>query len=181
MKIIKNNLKLIVISLLVGILFSCISVYSYHNYIAKDVVFTPDNQVWNVNNVEQALNDLYSNLNLELEFVNSDSLVGTSLSKTRTATVDLSSGNYIIFANEHAALSSPVQTVSLSSSDSSTSINTLSSESGGCLSPYHSSSSIITVFSVKSNNDFTLTITGDDGALTSGFGGGLNYIVYKIK
>lgn len=59
MKILKNNVKLF-IGIFIGILFSSVSVYAAYKYLAIDVTFTPSDSNWNVTNVEEALNDLYS-------------------------------------------------------------------------------------------------------------------------
>ena len=59
----KNNIKLI-IGIVIGILLSGITVYAA-TYISKDITFSPSDENWNVNNVEDALNELYQNNGLK--------------------------------------------------------------------------------------------------------------------
>lgn len=57
----KNNIKLI-IGIIIGVLLSGITVYAA-TYLSKDATFSPSDENWNVNNVEDALNELYQNVN----------------------------------------------------------------------------------------------------------------------
>ena len=54
----KKNYVL-VIGIIIGVLFSGVTVYAAVQYLSKDVTFTPSNSNWNVSNVEDALNHLY--------------------------------------------------------------------------------------------------------------------------
>lgn len=179
MKFIKKNIKIIVGFIVGVILASGITVYATYKYFATDVSYIKDGTEISV---EDALNELYANLNLELEFVISNSVTGT-LTTNRTASVDLSSGNYIIFANEYNA-GAPTTglntSITLSSSDANTIINMLSSKVSSYETAY-SSSSNITIFQVQSNNNFILTILGNDAGKHSTAAAGLNYIIYKVK
>lgn len=61
----KNNIGKIIIFVLGVISGTCISVYAAYNYYAKDISFTPKNENWQVDNIEDAINDLYSSQNME--------------------------------------------------------------------------------------------------------------------
>ena len=61
-KIIKNNIRVIIILMICTILFTGFGVYANY-YQAKDISFTPDNESWEVENVEDAINDLYKKKN----------------------------------------------------------------------------------------------------------------------
>lgn len=52
--------KKIIFGILIGIILTSSTVYAI-NYVAKDILFEPSNDNWNVDNVEDALNDLYLN------------------------------------------------------------------------------------------------------------------------
>lgn len=43
-----------------GIVCGSVTVYAAYKYVASDVSFTPSDEGWNVKNVEEALNNLYS-------------------------------------------------------------------------------------------------------------------------
>lgn len=62
----KSDLK-IILSFLIGILFSGITVYAATTYLSRDVSFTPSDENWKVSNVEDALNDLYEKASLNTE------------------------------------------------------------------------------------------------------------------
>ena len=62
-KFIYSNLKIIIFVIISGILFTGIGVYATTKYLAKDISFNPKNESWNVTNVEEALDELYSNAN----------------------------------------------------------------------------------------------------------------------
>lgn len=59
MKFIKNNIKIFIIIIITAILCSSISVYATYSYLAKDVSYIPSNDEFKVDNVEDALNELY--------------------------------------------------------------------------------------------------------------------------
>lgn len=61
----KNNIGKIIIFVLGVISGTCISVYAAYNYYAKDISFTPKNESWQVDNIEDAINDLYTNKDVE--------------------------------------------------------------------------------------------------------------------
>lgn len=63
-------IKIVIIIIITAILFSSISAYATYNYLAKDISYTPSNSEFEVDNVEDALNELYkskisSNINFE--------------------------------------------------------------------------------------------------------------------
>lgn len=58
----KNNLKLILVILIICVLISGLSVYATYSYFAKDIVYKDGK------NVEQALNELYEKNKLYLDF-----------------------------------------------------------------------------------------------------------------
>lgn len=55
----KKNVKLFVGFIIGGLLFGSIGVYATTQYLAKDIKFTPLNSEWNVDNVDDAINELY--------------------------------------------------------------------------------------------------------------------------
>ena len=68
-RFIKNNLKVFVTLIISGIVFTGIGVYAASQYFAKDITFTPTNENFKkengelIDNVEDALNELYSMTN----------------------------------------------------------------------------------------------------------------------
>jgi len=58
MKLMKNNIKVIA-AFILGILCCSITVYAAYNYLASEVSYTPADKSWNVNSVEEALNELH--------------------------------------------------------------------------------------------------------------------------
>ena len=66
---IKNNIKTFITVLITTIIVGSISVYAASQYFAKDITFTPTNENFKkengepVNNVEDALNELYKTQN----------------------------------------------------------------------------------------------------------------------
>lgn len=80
----KNNLKVFVAVVLSGVLFTGIGVYATTQYLAKDITFTPNNEKFEVTNVEDALNYLYMN-----------SINNVSLLETKTYLGDGVNNKYI--------------------------------------------------------------------------------------
>ena len=70
-KFIKNNLKVFIAIIITLIISSTISICAY-NYYAKDISFIPDNESWEVDNVEDTINSLYKNS--KFDFSNSELL-----------------------------------------------------------------------------------------------------------
>lgn len=62
-KLIKNNLKIITAVIISAVLFTGIGVYATTQYLAKDISFNPKDENWKVDNVEDALNELYKDRN----------------------------------------------------------------------------------------------------------------------
>ena len=79
-KFIKNNLKVFVAVVISGIVFGGIGVYAANTYLAHDISYTPSNENFDANNVEDALNELYDNseiaksINIKLQNETRDSL-----------------------------------------------------------------------------------------------------------
>ena len=56
-----------IFSFIVGaVLFGGIGVVAAYNMLAKDIKYTPSDTSWNVDNVEDAIDDLYANKNKEI-------------------------------------------------------------------------------------------------------------------
>ena len=73
-----RNIKIIIPTIIIcAVVFTSIGVYATYRYQAKDVGFVPTNENWDVESVEGALNDLYSNAYLKENNVCSDELIGT--------------------------------------------------------------------------------------------------------
>lgn len=58
-KKIKINFKIIIAIVITAIICVSTTVYASYNYFAKDIGFTPKNENWQVDNLEDAINDLY--------------------------------------------------------------------------------------------------------------------------
>lgn len=79
-KKIKANFKIIITIVITSIICISTTVYASYKYFAKDIGFTPKNENWQVDNLEDAVNDLYENKENNLvcnsyytkEFVSSD-------------------------------------------------------------------------------------------------------------
>ena len=66
----KKNSKLF-IGILIGIFLTSTSVFAANVILAKNINFTPENDSWNVSNVDDALNYLYSKKN-NITYIDSD-------------------------------------------------------------------------------------------------------------
>ena len=64
MRFIKNNIKVIIAVIITAIICVSTTVYAYGQY-AKDISFTPSTESWQVDNVEDAINDLYKMKNIK--------------------------------------------------------------------------------------------------------------------
>ena len=64
-KKIKANFKIIIAIVITAIICVSTTVYASYNYFAKDIGFTPKNENWQVDNLEDAVNDLYERKNIE--------------------------------------------------------------------------------------------------------------------
>jgi len=94
----KNNFKLF-IGIIIGALLSGVTVYAASTYLSKDVTFTPTNSEWNVSNVEEALNDLYSNSNGISDLTPYKSLTsdyGCNKCTINASITDVEKGTYIM-------------------------------------------------------------------------------------
>lgn len=60
-KKIRINFKIIIAVIITAIICVSTTVYASYNYFAKDIGFTPKNENWQVDNLEDAINDLYEN------------------------------------------------------------------------------------------------------------------------
>ena len=90
----KNNIKIIITIIICSIFFTGVTGYAVSQFYAKDIRFVSTNSNWNVDNVEDALNDLYLNSNKELALVTSFS-EGSKTTKEYTFTKDY---DYIIIS-----------------------------------------------------------------------------------
>ena len=61
MKFIKNNVDTIMLIVITSVLVMSVSVFAVYKYYAKDVAFTLSKEEWKTDNVNSALNDLYTN------------------------------------------------------------------------------------------------------------------------
>ena len=59
-KLIKNNIKVIVSIIVTAIVVGSITGVVAYNYSAKNIAYIPNDPSWNVNNVGDALKDLYN-------------------------------------------------------------------------------------------------------------------------
>jgi len=59
----KLNFNRVLFFILGGIFFSSITAYAATTILSKDVKFTPQNTAWDVENVEEAINSLYTKNN----------------------------------------------------------------------------------------------------------------------
>ena len=96
----KNNIILI---LVIGIISSfCIGSYAGYLYKAKDIEFTPNNTEWQVNNVEDAVRNLYIDSTIPLiskiSWLTNHSYSQGTRTTTRSTSLTLDSGSYIIFS-----------------------------------------------------------------------------------
>ena len=66
-KKIKANFKIIIAIVITAIICISTTVYASYKYFAKDIGFTPKNENWQVDNLEDAVNDLYEIKNIDYE------------------------------------------------------------------------------------------------------------------
>ena len=75
-KVLKNNLKTIIIAVIASIVTSVTSIFAY-SLIAEDVGFTPKDTTWNVQDVDAALNNLNLRYNqLSTHYSTEEQVVG---------------------------------------------------------------------------------------------------------
>ena len=75
-KLLKENLKIIIIVLITTIVASVTTIFAY-SLVAGDVGYTPHDTTWNVENVEAALNNLNLRENqLDTNFSTDEQVVG---------------------------------------------------------------------------------------------------------
>lgn len=92
MKIIKNNIKLLIVIFISIIVTNGISVFATYNYFAKDVEYIKTDGI--KINVEEALNELYTNrktivlLQSDLSSKNAQSVLATSIPNYQNLTED---------------------------------------------------------------------------------------------
>ena len=82
---IKNNLKVFVTLVISGIVFTGIGVYAASQYFARDISFTPTNENFKkengeaITNVEDALNELYNNIDSNIQIIYQKSYLGDGI------------------------------------------------------------------------------------------------------
>ena len=104
---IKNNLKVFVIVVITAILFTGIGVYAANTYLAHDISYTPSNENFDVNNVEDALNELYDKTEISIENIFTNAKKVSDLSEKTTISLELQKGKYLCIASQ--SFSSAVQ------------------------------------------------------------------------
>lgn len=82
-RIIKNNLRVVIAIIITAIVCISTTAYAAYNHYAKDISFTPSNESWKVENVEDAINDLYLSKKTNMKYVTSAAMDGD-----RTVTVN---------------------------------------------------------------------------------------------
>lgn len=86
-KFIKNNIKVFIATIISGIIFGGVGVYATSQYFAKDISFTPTNENFKkengelVDNVEDAINSLYNNIESDLYTKLTQRLTNQKISK----------------------------------------------------------------------------------------------------
>jgi len=101
--------KTILSFILGGIIFGCIGIYAA-NYLASDVTYTPKDTNWEVNNVNEALDDLYNSTDLKW-YISEENAVTISPSGSTTITGLLGKPKIIIV--RHTSTTSSNCTTSL--------------------------------------------------------------------
>lgn len=97
MKFIKNNIKILIIIIITAILFSGLSIYATYTYLAKDIIYIPDNSNFKVNNVEDALNELYESVKTNISGLDTSKLLYTSTSHNGSYTFDGTHSKALVF------------------------------------------------------------------------------------
>ena len=82
-RIIKNNLRVVIAIIITAIVCISTTAYAAYNYYAKDISFTPSNESWKVENVEDAINDLYLSKKTNMKYV-----TGSAMDGVRTVTAN---------------------------------------------------------------------------------------------
>ena len=102
MKIMKKILKSkVFIFVVTAITFSSISVYAAGRYYASQIDYEPENSNFNVTNMEQALNALYTTQNTTVNNLNSqittkDQTISDLQTQVESLTAQVSSTNYVV-------------------------------------------------------------------------------------
>ena len=114
MKCIKNNINDVILIIITILVVGSISVYAKYVTYAKDVGFTSSKEEWTVDNVDSALNDLYTNKD---EVIPEKETTITEQEKTiEELNTSLTSKNKTISDNESTITSLTAQNESLSNS-----------------------------------------------------------------
>ena len=163
-----------------AIIFSGITVYASTTYLSNQVSFTPTNSVWNVNNVEDALNILYDRTDLNLSLYSSDNITGT-ITTSRKLNLDITNGEYLLVVNVYNAgeTFTGLNSTATLSSNGNVSFEKIESEVSGYSTTHSASSALIIYDVVCFDESATITIDSDDAGINSIAGAGTNYILIK--
>lgn len=95
----KNLIKNPLLSFILGsIIFGGLGSVVAYNLKANQITYTPKDTTWNVNNVEDAINDLKSNWEPLFGSAIYNSSAGDMIT-TRTTSLDLAKGKYLVIIN----------------------------------------------------------------------------------
>lgn len=178
MNILKNNIKLIILIIILVIISSGISVFATYNYLASDIKYT-DNK-----SVSDALNELYNQYkNLGSISIYSQDSVANTTTENRLITENLTKGKYLLACNEYNANTpDPGTSVIVSSENEDVNINKKTDiKSTGAESASYGATSYISVYEIEANSDCIIKIIGSDGRTRTDVAGGINYIFLKIN
>ena len=98
-KFVKNNIKLILGFILGAIIFGGIGTVVAVTLLASNISYTPSDTTWNVNNVKEAIDELYSKKKpLLISYIGKNSILGNT-TMTYTFNEDVELGMIILSAS----------------------------------------------------------------------------------
>ena len=114
MKIIKDNMDTIMLIVITSVIVMSVSVFAVYKHYAKDLSFTSSKEEWKADNVNTALNDLYTNKDEVI--VGKDATISEQEKTIEELNTSLTSKNKTISDNESTITSLTAQNESLSNS-----------------------------------------------------------------
>ena len=132
-RIIKNPLLTFILGALI---FGSIGVVSAYTIFANDIGYTPKDTSWEVDNVKDAIDDLYIEASKPLidriDFSKKNDIIYGNWATSRSVSINLDKGSYIIFLEYVDSYSSYNQTATSINRDVTTFSNNLVYSTGTC-------------------------------------------------
>ena len=181
MKVLKNPIFTFILG---AIIFGSITGVIAYN-VSANIEFTPDDQDWEVENVQGALNDLYSKKQIDVSnmtLVDRKNVKGYNANKLSSTYTNINKGIYFVYAirtstvNQNAAGIFYAESTSRYSENSTSAIPTIT-VSSGTITKIDDEFSIIRV----TDDNSTITINSLNTGSSTAIGGYLYSSIYAVN